>query len=234
MRILMIEDDKDLCRNIVLALKQSGYETECCHTGSDGLFLAKSQAYDAIILDRMLPEIDGLTVLESLRRQNIPTPVILATALDGLNVRVCGLDAGADDYLVKPFAPEELMARIRAVTRRPHRLQASPRLSLSGLSLDPEQRLLEYGNVSLALSKRESALLEFFLRNPRCTLPRSRILSYVWGSHSEVEDGNLDNYIYFLRRRLKAAGAPVKLVTVHGIGYRLEDEGAHNGSKGPL
>lgn len=224
MRILMIEDDKDLCQNISLALKHSGYDTEYCHTGTDGLFLAKSQAYDAIVLDRMLPEMDGITVLESLRRQNISTPIILATALDRLNDRIDGLDAGADDYLVKPFAVEELMARLRAVTRRPGNLNLSPGLCLCGLSLDPGQHLLSYQDLSLTLSKRETALLEFFMRSPGHTLPRSRILSYVWGSHAEVEDGNLDNYIYFLRRRLKSIKAPLRLTTVHGVGYRLDTD----------
>jgi len=125
MRILIIEDDKDLCQNILLALEQAGYHTECCHTGSDGLYLAKTNTYDAIILDRMLPESDGLAILESLRRQNITTPIILATALDRLHDRIDGLDAGADDYLVKPFAIEELMARLRAVTRRSGNLRLS-------------------------------------------------------------------------------------------------------------
>ena len=123
MRILIIEDDQDLCRFIALTLEQSGYATDICHTGNDGLFYAQNHPYDAIILDRMLPGLDGLFVLSSLRRQGIRTPVILATALDGLHDRVNGLDAGADDYLVKPFAVEELMARIRAVTRRPGNLQ---------------------------------------------------------------------------------------------------------------
>ena len=222
MRILMIEDDKELCENISLILKTSGYEIDICHTGSDGLFLAKNTPYDAIILDRMLPEMDGMSVLESLRRQDIQTPIILATALDRLHDRISGLDAGADAYLVKPFAPEDLMARIRAVSRRSGSLLPSHQPSLAGLSLDPEQRLLTYGPDSLTLSKRESSLLEFFLRNPHRTLPRCQILSYVWGACSEVEEGNLDNYIHFLRRRLKAICAPVHLTTVHGIGYRLD------------
>lgn len=221
MRVLMIEDDKDLCRNIRLMLEASGYETDCCYSGDDGLFNARNQTYDVIILDRMLPQIDGLTVLQSLRRQGIQTPVILATALDGLNDRIDGLDAGADDYLVKPFAIEELMARIRAVTRRPAKLQDPTHLNVFGLCLEPEQRLLSCKDLSINLSKRESTLLECFLRNPNQTLPRARILSYVWGSTAEVEDGNLDNYIYFLRRRLKSIHAPVKLVTVHGVGYQL-------------
>ncbi|MCI9046871.1 MAG: response regulator transcription factor [Hungatella sp.] len=225
MRILIIEDDQDLCRFIALTLEQSGYATDICHTGNDGLFYAQNHPYDAIILDRMLPGLDGLFVLSSLRRQGIRTPVILATALDGLHDRVNGLDAGADDYLVKPFAVEELMARIRAVTRRPGNLQISPSITALGLTLTPGSRRLDFGDMSLTLSKKEAALLEFFLKNPGQTLPRPRILSYVWGLSSEVEDGNLDNYIYFLRRRLKSLDAPVKLTTVHGIGYRLEEKG---------
>lgn len=222
MRILMIEDDKELCSLVCLALKQAGYETDFCHTGNDGLFYAKNQVYDVIILDRMLPEIDGLTVLEALRRSKVQTPVILATALDGLHDRISGLDRGADDYLVKPFAVEELMARIRAVARRPGSLKTSSSLTVFGLCLQPDSHLLEYQGASLTLSKKESALLEYFMKNPGQTLLRSMLLSYVWGSSSDVEEGNLDNYVYFLRRRLKSLKAPVKLTTVHGVGYRME------------
>lgn len=222
MRILVIEDDKDLCRLICQTLREAGYETDHCHTGTDGLFYARNQVYDAIILDRMLPEIDGLTVLEALRRHKIQTPVILATALNGLHDRIDGLDAGADDYLPKPFAVEELMARIRAVTRRSGNLLISSDLTLFGLSLNPDSHQLNYDGTSLTLSKKESALLEYFMKNPNQTLPRPRILSYVWGSSSDVEEGNLDNYIYFLRRRLKSLHAPIRLTTVHGVGYRLE------------
>ncbi len=222
MRVLMIEDDRDLCRNIKMMLDAAGYKTDCCHSGDDGLYFAKNAAYDVIVLDRMLPGVDGLTLLQSLRRQGVQTPVILATALDGLSERIDGLDAGADDYLVKPFAVEELMARIRAVTRRPGRLQDLNRLSAFGISLEPERRILSCGERTVNLSRRETALLECFLKNPGQTLPRERILSYVWGATAEVEDGNLDNYIYFLRRRLASVKAPVKLTTVHGVGYLLE------------
>ena len=222
MRILIIEDDQELCNLISLSLNKAGYNTDLCHTGGDGLFYAKNQAYDAIILDRMLPEIDGLTVLEALRRSKIQTPVILATALDTLHDRISGLDRGADDYLVKPFAVEELMARIRAVTRRQGNLNISSVLTAFGLHLQPDSHLLEYNGISLTLSKKESALLEYFMKNPGQTLLRSMLLSYVWGSSSDVEEGNLDNYVYFLRRRLKSLKAPVKLTTVHGVGYRIE------------
>lgn len=223
MRILLVEDDFDLCQNISLSLNQAGYETDQCHTGSDGLYYAANQTYDVIILDRMLPELDGVTLLTALRKRGIQTPVILATALDGLHDRIDGLDAGADDYIVKPYDVEELMARIRAVTRRPGKLKLTPTLSFAGIQLDPEQHELRYESSTSTLSKKESALLEYFLRNTNQTLPRQVILSYIWGSDSEVEEGNLDNYIYFLRRRLKSLGAPVKLTTVHGVGYRLEE-----------
>ncbi len=164
MKILVIEDDRDLCRLICRSLVQSGHEADSCHTGTDGLFYARQQTYDVIILDRMLPELDGLSVLEALRRQGLHTPVILATALDGLHDRIDGLDAGADDYLVKPFAVEELMARIRAVTRRPGNLQITPEIKAFGLCLDPDSRRLAWGETQVSLSKKESALLGYFMK----------------------------------------------------------------------
>lgn len=223
MRILIVEDNLDLCKNICLSLNQAGYQTDQCHTGSEGLYYALNQIYDVIILDRMLPEMDGMTLLSALRRKGIQVPVILATALDGLHDRIDGLDAGADDYIVKPYAVEELMARIRAVTRRPGKLKISQTLTFAGICYDPDQHEMSYQASTVTLSKKESALFEYFMRNTNQTLPRQRILSYVWGNDSEVEDGNLDNYIYFLRRRLKSLGAPAKLTTIHGVGYRLEE-----------
>lgn len=226
MRILLVEDDKALCETLKLSLTKAGYETDTCHSGADGLLFACSQVYDCLIIDRMLPEMDGLTLLQALRRRGLHTPVIFSTALDGLTDRIDGLDAGADDYLVKPYAVEELLARIRAVTRRPGRMEAENRLEFSEMVLLPEQHEVSFGGTALSLSKKETALLEFFMRNPGRTLNRESILSYVWGSSSEVEDGNLDNYIYFLRRRFRTLKAPVKITTVHGVGYRLEG-GSH-------
>ena len=223
MRVLLVEDHIDLSNNICLALNQAGYQTDQCYTGSEGLYYAANQIYDVIVLDRMLPEMDGMSLLSALRKKGVLTPVILATALDGLHDRIDGLDAGADDYIVKPYDVEELMARIRAVTRRPGALKISPKLNFAGITFDPEQHEVSYQATTVTLSKKESALFEYFMRNINQTLPRLLILSYVWGSDSEVEEGNLDNYVYFLRRRLKSLGAPVKLTTVHGVGYRLEE-----------
>lgn len=223
MRILLIEDDQDLCRAITLSLEDAGYQTDVCHSGDDALLYIDTQFYDCLILDRMLPGINGMAFLEAIRRRGFQTPVILATALNGLNDRIHGLDAGADDYLVKPFAIDELLARIRAVTRRPVQLTSLKFLTYAGISLSPDNHQLTFREHMLTLSKRESALLACLIRNGNQVLPRSLLLSYVWGSGAEVEDGNLDNYIYFLRRRLKAIGAPVRIVTIHGVGYRLEE-----------
>lgn len=222
MKLLLIEDDKLLSETLKISLNKAGYETEICENGADGLLFACSQAYDCLIIDRMLPELDGLTLLQALRRRGNHTPVIFSTALDGLNDRIDGLDAGADDYLVKPYAVTELLARIRAVTRRPGRFEGQDNLEFEEIKLSPQQHEVCYKDTLLTLSKKETSLLEFFMRNPGRTLNRETILSYVWGSSGEVEDGNLDNYIYFLRRRFKALNAPVKLSTVHGVGYRLE------------
>lgn len=223
MRILLIEDDQDLCRAMVLSLEDAGYQTDICHNGNDALLYLDTQYYDCLILDRMLPGMDGMTLLEIIRRRGIHTPVILATALNGLHDRIHGLDAGADDYLVKPFAIGELLARIRAVTRRPGQLASPDRLAFAGITLSPDSHQLTFQEHTLTLSKRESALLACFFRNANQVLTRPLLLSYVWGSGAEVEDGNLDNYIYFLRRRLKSIAAPAQIVTIHGVGYRLEE-----------
>ena len=222
MKLLLVEDDRALCETVKLQLEQAGYQTDVCHLGRDAFYYAAENPYDVIILDRMLPQMDGLTILQGLRRRQITTPVIITTALDGVNDRIDGLDAGADDYLVKPYAVGELLARIRAVTRRPGKLRTDAALRVLDISLNPELRELTGPAGSVRLSKRESALLDYLIRNAGQILPRERFLSYIWGADAVVEDGNLDNYIYFLRRRLKSVGAAPQIKTVHGTGYRLE------------
>jgi len=222
MRILLIEDDEKLCDNIKVAMAQAEYQIDICHSGSDGLLYAAAQLYDVIILDRMLPDLDGLTILQLLRKKGIHTPVIMETALDGINDRIDGLDCGADDYLVKPFHIHELMARVRAIIRRPGRMDLSPVREAFGMKLEESKHELKYQDKTLVLSKKETELLSFFIRNTRQTLPRPLILSYVWGLESEVDEGNLENYIYFIRRRLKTLDAPVQIKTIHGVGYKME------------
>lgn len=223
MRLLLIEDDESLCLSLSYQLRQDGFAPETCHDGEEGLLWARQQGYDLILLDRMLPGMDGLTLLRQLRREGIHTPVIFLTALGQLSDKTGGLDAGADDYIVKPFAYDELLARIRCVLRRPAVLSGGDLLRYGDVIYDPGSLTLRRGTASTALSKRLGDLLELFLRNPGQTLPRQTILLRVWGMETEVEDGNLDNYTYFLRRSLRKVGSTLRLTTVRGIGYRLEE-----------
>lgn len=224
MRILVIEDDKELSDIMIQQLNQHGYLADQCLNGGDALFYCTEQVYDLIILDRMLPELDGLSLLTLIRHRGIHTPVIMATALDGLNDRIDGLDAGADDYIAKPFAMAELLARIRAIARRPGRLENTRTQVYANLSLDGNTHELKSEKQAVSLSKKETALLEYLIKNAGQTLTRAQILSYIWGPDSEVEDGNLDNYIYFLRRRLNTIGSKAIIKTVHSVGYRLEED----------
>ncbi len=226
MRILIVEDDTDLSQAICFHLKREGYLADECHNGGDAMHFIRQGAYDLIILDRMLPELSGMDILSQMRTAGIRIPVIITTALDGLGERIRGLDGGADDYLVKPFAMEELLARIRAISRRPVVLETDRRLTFSDLSLNPQTGVLEGPSGTHTLSKRETELLEAFLKSPRRILPRAMLLARVWGPDAPVEDGNLDNYIHFLRRRLRTSGSQVWIRTVRSVGYIMEEGGS--------
>lgn len=222
MRILIIEDDKSLAETLRFQLERNHFETDVCHNGEEGLHFIEQQSHDLILLDRMLPILDGISVLKITREKNISTPIIFVTALGALNDKITGLDCGADDYLVKPFDFEELLARIRCILRRPSKWEGKKPLELGDISYDIDQKKLCCKDNSCSLSAREGDLLEFFLRNPEQTIPRASLLAKVWGPDTEVEDGNLDNYIYFLRRRLKSVQSSLQLKTIRGIGYQLE------------
>lgn len=222
MRILLIEDDRMLCHSLALQLEKQNISVDMCHDGENGLYYIREKAHDLILLDRMLPGMDGMQILRTMRREQIMTPVIFLTALGSLEERITGLDCGADDYIVKPFAFEELMARIRCVCRRPRDLTEGTTQMIGDLTWSPEQNQLSCGMNTCTLSKREGELLTLFLNHPGQTLPRATILLRVWGPDSEIEDGNLDNYIHFLRRRLKSVRSTMALKTIRGVGYRLE------------
>lgn len=222
MRILLVEDDRKLNMTLKFQLEKENFMVDSCYDGEEALYYMKESLYDLVLLDRMLPVLDGLLVLRSMRKNQIQTPVILLTALGQVQDRIDGLDSGADDYLVKPFDFDELCARIRSISRRPRKLVPPGQLCFSDLIYFPDSLSLKGPSNSCLLSRREGALLEAFLRNSKQALSRALLLSSVWGPESDVEEGNLDNYIYFLRRRLKSVGSAVQITTVRGVGYRLE------------
>lgn len=224
MRILLIEDDLHLNSTLCIRLKQAGYEIDSCTDGEEGLFFALNSPCDLIILDRRLPVIDGLTILKAVRSKQIPVPVLLLTALNTLQDRVDGLDLGADDYLSKPFETEELLARIRALMRRPSLLPDSAALSFGNCLLDTGRSRLSNPAqaLSCALTPKENALLSYFVKHAGRPLSRERLINYVWGMQADIEIGNLDNYIYFLRKRLGTVQSDHKIKTLKGTGFILE------------
>lgn len=223
MKILLIEDDKNLCDILKFQLNQEMHDVDICHDGRDGLDLFLQDAYDLVLLDRMLPTMNGLLVLKKARAQGVHTPVILITALGELYDRIEGLDTGADDYLVKPFAFEELSARIRSLGRRSGRYEENDLLCFGDLCYDAALRSLRGPLGSIRLSGKEGRLLEVLLRDAGTPLRRMVILSRVWGADAPVEEGNLDTYIHFLRKRLSHVGSTVSIATMRGIGYLMKE-----------
>jgi DNA-binding response OmpR family regulator len=222
MRILVVEDDLALCDALVFHLKYEGYDVDACHDGEEALYNMLQQAHDLVILDRMLPGLDGISVLSSARSKGFCAPVLMLTALGGLGDRVSGLDAGADDYMVKPFAAEELLARVRAMVRRPAQWINNSNVACADLTLDTTSLAVVGPSGALELTKREARLLEVLMRNQNQTFPREVLFAKVWGTDALVEDGNLDSYVHFLRKRLNTVGSCVKIATVRGVGFRLE------------
>ncbi len=216
MKILLIEDDKNLCELLQYQLQKEMHQVDYCHDGRDGLDLFLQNAHDLVLLDRMLPTMNGLLVLKKARNAGLTTPVILITALGELYDRIEGLDSGADDYIVKPFEYEELSARIRSLGRRSGSFEDNGLLQVGDITYDSSLRILYGPKCELQLSGREGLLLEVFLRNPSCTIKRMVIFSKVWGVDAPVEESNLDTYIHFLRKRLRYAGSRLNLKTIRG------------------
>ncbi|MCM1122395.1 MAG: response regulator transcription factor [Eubacterium sp.] len=222
MRILLAEDDKDLNKALTWQLVGHGYTVDSCYDGDEALYYGRQNIYDVILLDRMLPYHEGTEVLTMLRQQSIHVPIILITALGTLKDKIAGLDSGADDYLVKPFDFEELLARIRCVTRRSLQLNTTPDvLSYHDITWIASRMCLTGPAGESTLSRREGDLLESFLHTPEQILARETLLLKVWGPDSDVENGNLDNYVHFLRRRLKTVGSALQIKTIRGVGYGL-------------
>lgn len=222
MRVLLVEDDRLLAESLKFQIEKEGLTLDVCYTGDDGLHYMTETAYDLVLLDRLLPGLDGLTLLREARGRGVETPVILLTALGELGDKIDGLDAGADDYIVKPFEFGELMARMRSVSRRPRGLERDQGVQAGDMTLFPEEKRLRGPGGECFLSKRENGLMELLMRSPGAVLTRQVMLSRVWGPDAEVEEGNLDNYIHFLRRRLRTVKSCCQIATVRGVGYRME------------
>lgn len=224
MKILLIEDDLSLQETILQMLEKAGYSTIACADGDEGLYYMQQNSCDAVILDRMLPGLDGLSVLQRAREQKIATPVLMLTALDAIGDRVNGLQNGADDYLGKPFDMRELLARVAALIRRPAPVEEIQELRFANIALILQGMLLQGPKGEARLTKKQCDLLELFLRSPSQTLTRATMFSRVWGPDADVDENVIDTYISVLRRRLKTVGAGAEIVTNRGVGYQLREK----------
>jgi heavy metal response regulator len=222
MHILVVEDEEKVASFIQRGLEAEHYSVDVAHDGETGLARALERAYDLVVLDIMLPKRDGFGVVRELRARGSRVPVLLLTARAAVSDRVSGLDLGADDYLTKPFAFDELLARVRALLRRGS-AGPGPTRTLADLSLDPATRLVTRGERRIELTAREHALLEFFLRNPGRVLSRSVIAQHVWGVDFDTFTNVIDVYVNYLRRKIDDAFEPKLLHTVRGAGYVLKD-----------
>ena len=222
MRILVVEDQAKVASFIVKGLKEERYAVDLAETGAAGLELAQLNPYDLIVLDVMLPEMNGYQVCEALRQKHIKTPIMMLTARDSVADKVRGLDAGADDYLTKPFSFDEFLARLRALLRRGQHL-VEPKLSAADLQLDPVSHEVTRAGKRLELTAKEYGLLEFLLRNKNRIVTRTSIIEHVWDIHFDSDTNLVDVYIRYLRRKLDD-DHEVKLIhTVRGVGYVIRD-----------
>ncbi|MTI54311.1 response regulator transcription factor [Geosporobacter ferrireducens] len=222
MRILVVEDELPLAEALVQILKKNNFTVDVVHEGEAGLDNALSNIYDLILLDIMLPKMDGLSILKNMRQEGISTPVILLTAKGEISDKVTGLDSGADDYLAKPFATEELLARIRALSRRKGEILSNNTLKYGDIELNTSTLKLSRSNKEVKLTLKESELLEFLILRKNVTSPKELIIEKLWGFESEAEHNHVEVYISFLRKKLLFINSEVTISTVRGVGYILE------------
>ncbi|MGN0616559.1 response regulator transcription factor [Ruminococcus flavefaciens] len=222
MRLLVVEDEIQLADALSEILKRNMYNVDTVYDGVDGLDNALTGVYDCIILDIMLPGMNGMEVLRNLRREHVNTPVLLLTARSEIEDKINGLDCGADDYLTKPFVTGELLARVRALTRRKGEIVDENRLDYNGLELNKSTCSVMWKGNDVKLSLKEYQIMELLISNPHQILPKERIIEKIWGYESDVEYNNIEVYISFLRKKLSVISAPVQIKTARGIGYSLE------------
>jgi heavy metal response regulator len=221
-RILVVEDERKVASFIKKGLEEEGYAVDVAADGEEGLVMALTRVHDLIILDIRLPRRDGLRVLQALRHDGVTAPVLLLTVRATIEDKVLGLDAGADDYLTKPFAFQELVARVRALLRR--RTDAEPTLlHIGDLTLDPARRTVTRGGEKIDLTPREFALLDYFMRNPGRVLTRTMIAEHVWDYSFDTSTNVIDVYVNYLRKKVDAGREPKLLHTMRGVGYVLKE-----------
>lgn len=222
MRILIIEDEHKIARALKKALEQESYAVDVAYNGDDGYAMATTEPYDAMIIDRMLPGgYNGLDILKHLRQVQIHTPVLFLTALDSIGQRAEGLDSGADDYLVKPFALEELLARVRALLRRPVE-QTATVLKAGDLSLNTITYEVQRADKAISLTSKEFALLEYFMRNPNRPLSKEMIISHVWNYDADILPNTVEVYVRYLRAKVDTPFSKPLIHTMRGFGYKLQ------------
>ena len=223
MYVLLVEDERRLSQLVRRVLEEEGHTADVAFDGEDGLHMAMEGSHDVIVLDVMLPEMDGIEVCKSLRANRIDTPVLLLTALDSVEDRVKGLDAGADDYLPKPFAFQELLARIRALGRRKVVARDAQELAVDDLTLDLRRRRAQRDGKAIDLSPKEFSLLEFLMRNEGRVVTRTQILDHLWGYDYATDSNLVDVYVAYLRRKVDKGTKRPLIRTVRGVGYALGD-----------
>ena len=221
MQILVVEDDIRLADALSQILREQKYMVDLVYDGQDGLDYACSGIYDVIILDVMLPKRDGFSVASELRRQNVQTPILLLTAKDSVPDKVTGLDCGADDYMTKPFAPEELLARVRALSRRQGEVILT-QMEFEDLILNLGTCDLSCGAKSVRLNFKEFEVMKLLMSSVKTVVPKEDLIVKVWGFHSEAEDNNVEAYISFLRKKLHFLGSKAEIATLRKLGYKLE------------
>ncbi|MCI7158570.1 MAG: response regulator transcription factor [Flintibacter sp.] len=222
MRILLAEDERSLSRAVVALLEKNNYSADAVYDGQEALEYLEAGNYDALILDLMMPKMDGLTVLRTLREQGNPIPVLILTAKSEVDDKVLGLDTGANDYLTKPFSTQELMARIRAMTRSQTGGQVTSRLTFGNITLDQATFELSSPAGSFRLANKEFQMMEMLMRNPRQIIPTERFLERIWGYDSEVELSVVWVYISYLRKKLSALRSNIQIKVTRNAGYSLE------------
>ena len=224
MNILLVEDELSLARAVKRILEQQGYLVDAVHDGLSAVDYATGFDYDLIILDVMLPKLDGFEVVRILRKDNVNTPILMLTARTTIRDKVNGLNRGADDYMTKPFDTEELLARVGALTRRTGGTVVVDTVSFGDLTLDVKAMNLTCGGNDVQLSKKEFEVLKLFFYNPTMTITKEMMINKVWGAESDVSDNNVEVYISFLRKKLRYLKSHVTLKNIQKLGYRLEVE----------